>query len=376
MAQKYSPLKINQELAASLRAIQRATVRDEAARVTLGKLLQCALQLEFATIPTYLSAAFSLKPTNIKIYDLIFRAAIEEMLHMTAVANLMNAIGIAPDIAAAVPEYPHDLTTLDPPLRLNLCSFSLELVEKLFMKIEAPEQRVQFFTEAAARRPETIGQFYAQIIGIIPGLFENAKRDKYKQIQVRPNFKEIAYASNQDNEKYPLKPYLDFMIEDPDSAVRHLSWVVDQGEGEDVYQPLTAEGIPGHHYRFESILRKRYLIKDKSAEKGYSFSGGDLPFDPDGVYDFETNAKTKNYIGPVREEMQFFNENYTQMINLLQRAFNCPSPEQEQQSKAAAESAIDNMRSMQGLATAIVGSAQSSGIKAGIPFEYGGPPTS
>jgi hypothetical protein len=105
VAQNYSPLTINRDLAVNLRAIRTTAIRDEDARQALGVLLQSALQLEFATIPPYLSAAFSLT-SNEKIYRLILRAAVEEMLHMTAVANLMNAIGIAPNIVAAAPEYP------------------------------------------------------------------------------------------------------------------------------------------------------------------------------------------------------------------------------------------------------------------------------
>ena len=87
---------------------------------------------------------------------------------MTAVANLMNAIGIAPNIVAAAPVYPYELTVLDPPLELDLRSFSFDLVKTLFMQIETPEDPVTFpVVVAAADRPETIGQFYAGIIDII-----------------------------------------------------------------------------------------------------------------------------------------------------------------------------------------------------------------
>jgi hypothetical protein len=258
MAPTYAPLTINRDLAVSLRGIQTTSIRDEAARQALGVLLQSALQLEFATIPPYLAAAFSLT-ANRKIYQLILRVAVEEMLHMTAVANLMNAIGIAPNVVAAVPNYPYDLTVLDPPLRLDLRSFSFDLVEKLFMSIEAPEERVEFPAALVEVRPRTIGQFYAGIIEIIerdtiPDLFKNAVRDAYKQRTVTPIFGPIAYINNQDTHTYPLKADIDFSITDSASAVQHLSWVVDQGEGEAHYDPLATEGLPGHHYRFESIL--------------------------------------------------------------------------------------------------------------------------
>jgi rubrerythrin len=380
MATNYSPLTINRHLEVRLRAIQTAEIRDEDARQALGVLLQSALELEFATIPTYLSAAFSLT-SNDKIYQLILRAAIEEMLHMTAVANLMNAIGIAPNILAAVPEFPYDLTVLDPPLRLNLRSFSFELIEELFMRIEAPEKPVKF--EAVAHRPKTIGQFYAGIIDIIesdtiPGLFKNAVRDAYRQREVRPNFAPIAYLSNQDTSTYPLNADIDFKITDKVSAVRHLSWVVDQGEGSAPFDPLTAEGIPGHYYRFESILKSRFLIKDTHAKLGYSFSGGDIPFDPAGVHDFDANAKIKDYdaFPPVRRQMKRFNDNYTSMINSLQGAFNCPSPDQQEQAMGAYDQAVGIMRNMANTASAIVQKAEENKIKAGVPFEFTRPPTS
>jgi len=381
MARNYRPLTINRDLAVSLREIQTASIKNEAARQALGVLLQSALQLEFATIPTYLSAAFSLT-SNRKIHQLVLRAAIEEMLHMTAVANVMNAIGIAPNISGAAPQYPYHLTVLEPPLRLDLHSFSLDLVEDLFMRIEVPEEPVVFEAFAAEPRPRTIGQFYAAIIKIIerdtiPDLFKNAVRDAYKQRTVVPNFQPIAYLNNEDTHKYPLKADINFMITDKASAARHLSWVVDQGEGAEPFDPLTAEGIPGHYYRFESIVRSRFLIKDGNATKGYSFSGGDLPFDPAGVHEFDANVKVKDYAAfpLVERQMKRFNASYTNTINFLHAAFNCPSPEQAEEAEAAYQQALGHMRNMENIASAIIQKAKEGGIKAGIPFEYTGPPT-
>lgn len=383
MATEYKPLVVNHRLLATLRGIQTASIQNavetKAARERLGELLQSALQLEFATIPTYLSAAFSLNG-NSEIYELILRAAIEEMLHFTAVANLMNAIGVAPDVVAAVPKYPCDLTALEPPLRLDLRSFSFELVEKLFMAIEAPEKHVEFVVAAP---PRTIGQFYAGIIDIInkdtiPDLFKDAERDAYKQREAKPNFHELAYINDQDTNTYPLKPDINFKITDKTSAAKHLSWVVSEGEGEAPYKPLDNEGLPGHHYRFQSILKEHYLVPDESAELKYSFSGGKVPFDASGVHEFDPNAKADDYAAfpAVAKQMKRFNEKYTKMVNLLQAAFNCPSPDQQDQALADYDEAIGIMRGIGNTASLIVQRAQESGIKAGIPFEYAGPVTS
>jgi hypothetical protein len=130
--------------------------------------------------------------------------------------------------------------------------------------------------------------------------------------------------------------------------------------------PLDTEGLPGHHYRFESILRSRYLVRDESAQLKYSFSGGDLPFDPTGAHEFDVNSKVKDY-GPypqVQRQMKRFNNDYTSMINFLQQAFNCSSPEQAGQAAEAYDQALGIMRSLPNTASAIIQNAQMNHINA------------
>lgn len=387
MAYKHRPLTVNKQVDATLTALLDAGNPPPNARATLGSLLQSAIRLEFATIPPYLAAAYSLGTNNERIRHLLLRVAREEMLHMTAVANIMNAIGVSPNIAGAVPTYPFDLDLLDPPLRLDLNSFSLGLVEELLMRIEVPEDPVEYPRRPpvgiveAARKPRTIGQFYASIIDIIQsdaitGLFENAEQDAYKQIQIDPRFEGFAYTNNKDSQKYPLKAGIDFLIRDKATAVRHLEWIVDQGEGAEPLDPLTAEGIPGHYYRLESILRSRYLVPDlREPELRHSFSGADLPFDAAAVHTFDTNPRLADYAALTRvpRQLKRFNASYTSMINALQAAFTCPAPERREDAIAAYTIAIARMRDMPNIATAIVQSAQTEGVKAGLPFEYGGP---
>jgi hypothetical protein len=61
------------------------------------------------------------------------------------------------------------------------------------------------------------------------------------------------------------------------------------------------------------------------------------------------------------------------MVDLLQQAFNCPSPQQADQAAAAYDQALGIMRNLSNRASSIIQKAQASGIKGGIPFEYGGP---
>ncbi|MGI8776506.1 MAG: ferritin-like domain-containing protein [Acidimicrobiales bacterium] len=53
--------------------------------------LQQALELEHSTIPPYLYALYSLVPgTNDAVAEVIESVAVEEMLHLTLVANVIN----------------------------------------------------------------------------------------------------------------------------------------------------------------------------------------------------------------------------------------------------------------------------------------------
>ena len=63
----------------------------------LRQLLQTCVEIEHSTIPLYLTAAWSMDDNKSFAYNVTHGVAIEEMLHMTDAANLLNAIGGAPD---------------------------------------------------------------------------------------------------------------------------------------------------------------------------------------------------------------------------------------------------------------------------------------
>jgi len=80
----------------------------------LKDYLQVALQLEHATIPPYLTAAYSAYiEVNKASIDIIRAVAKEEMLHLALAANLLNAVGGRPDLLSPgfVPPYPAPLPT-------------------------------------------------------------------------------------------------------------------------------------------------------------------------------------------------------------------------------------------------------------------------
>src|SRR5215471_2275551 len=75
----------------------------------LHSYLYTAMQLEHATIPPYLTALYTIQPgSNTDAFHIIRVVAVEEMLHLTLVANILNAVGGSPDLTKPdfVPHYP------------------------------------------------------------------------------------------------------------------------------------------------------------------------------------------------------------------------------------------------------------------------------
>ena len=145
-----------------------------------------AIQLELSTIPPYLTALYSIDPsntTNTRIAALIRSIAIEEMLHMAIACNVLNAIGGTPaiNVTGFPPTYPGQLP-MDigtqpggPPFIVSLQKFSIDAVTGTFMVIEEPEDPIVFKTAAlTAGVPDfqTIGQFYTAVSTVIANLGE------------------------------------------------------------------------------------------------------------------------------------------------------------------------------------------------------------
>src|ERR1700720_2412111 len=87
-----------------------ANVQQAQSGADLCTLLQNALRLEHATVPPYLTAAYSLKVGTINntVRNMILQVAVQEMLHMAIVANVINAVGGRPRFAdpTLIPTYP------------------------------------------------------------------------------------------------------------------------------------------------------------------------------------------------------------------------------------------------------------------------------
>ncbi|MCF0069490.1 ferritin-like protein [Dyadobacter sp. CY261] len=279
----------------------------------LYPLLQKAIELEHSTIPPYLTAMFSLKPgTNLVQRQIIHSIVIEEMLHMTIAANILNALGGTPDInnSQFVPEYPGPLPMgIGNGLIVGLEKYSQGVVKNVFMEIEEPENAIVFKSLDIKKLPtfSTIGQFYQAIQQKIDELAPN-DLPGHKDYQVTSAF-------------FPAQEL--FPIYTKQHAIDAINIIIEQGEGTST-SPLDQQDELAHYYRFEELYKGKRLLKDPSAPKGYSFSGPDIPFTPDDVYPLFPNTKTSMLPAgsEVLNRMNQFNASYYSLLSGLHDTFN------------------------------------------------------
>ena len=296
-------------------------------RDDLISYLNAAMALEHGTIPPYLTAYYSLRPTtNSDAAHIIRVVVVEEMLHLTLAANVLNAIGGTPDLTRPgfVASYPAYLPDGEDDFTVDLRSFSREAVET-FCKIERPGKAPRGASRLLPKsdrgkkilissptvegmRFYSIGEFYAEII---EGLEKVAADDPKlfsgdPALQVGP---EYFYSGGG----------AVITVTDLDSARRALQFISDQGEGLDsgIYD---AEGELAHYYRFRQLqLGRYYQVGDHPDEP----SGPHLTVDWDEVYKVKVNARLADYpagselAGAVRE----FNAEYGDFLGLLTKAF-------------------------------------------------------
>ena len=235
----------------------------------LQPLVKAAIQLEFATIPPYLTAMLSLAPgANREIWGSIHAVVVDEMLHFAIGCNLLNALGGRPSIddAGFVPCYPGPLPmSIGGGFEVGLEPFSLDLMTRVFMEIEEPEHPIDI-PDVAAALPTfgTIGQFYSALIAKIQALGNG--------IFVGDPARQVMSANWFPRRLFPITNAAD--------AVRALTQVVEEGEGTPL-APVNPEGEIAHYYRFQEIAKLKRIAKDTSVPEGYSFSGQKIPFELD-----------------------------------------------------------------------------------------------
>ena len=303
-------------------ALPRITTRE-----SLHEYLHAALQLEHATIPPYLTALYSIHHgTNLDAVMVIRVVAVEEMLHLTLAANVLNATGGDPDLTGPdfVPSYPAYLPDAEDDFQVDLQPFSPEAIET-FLNIErpaaAPEEEARVVAHHNPRsallaapgeedmRFYSIGEFYEEIIRGLEHLHGELGDELFNgdpQRQVTPDY----YYSGGGN----VVPVYDL-----DSASAALELIAEQGEGHGG-SIFDEEGEISHYYRFEQLKIGRYY---HPGDEPGGASGPELSVDWDAVYPVKTNC----VLDDLRADPELhasavsFNEQYADFLGLLTRAY-------------------------------------------------------
>jgi hypothetical protein len=305
---------------------------------TLQKYLHTAMQLEHATIPPYLLALYSIHPgTNPDSTQIIRVIAVEEMLHLTLGANLLNAVGGTPDLTAPnfVPFYPAYLPDGEDDFRVHLRPFSKDAIST-FLQIERSDQlasedlagdtkmvrRHGNLFATLAKDPEnsdmryySIGDFYMEILRGLNYLHERMGSAL---------FPEEGRARQVSSEYFYSGGGKLFEVTDIESARKAINLIIEQGEGYGVKDSiLTQEGELSHDFRFEQIQKNQYYDVKKPDMPGNP-TGPKFEVDWNAVYPAKIDARLSDYqnFPDLLNAAIAFNLSYADFLVFLTRAFN------------------------------------------------------
>ena len=298
-------------------------------REQLHQYLYAAMQLEHATIPPYLTALYSIRPgTNADAFHVLRVTAVEEMLHLTLAANLLNAVGGTPDLTEPgfVPEYPAYLPDGEIDFAVSRRRFSREALET-FLSIErprkAPDESARVIDRVHAKRnrlgvrpnhPQlqfySIGEFYHEIWRGVHHLYAELGDALFSGDPTRQIAPEYFYSGG--GEIIPVTGLA--------SAKAAIELIAEQGEGfgGDVYDD---EHELAHYYRFEQLTLGRYY---QNGDNPGQPTGPELHVDWDAAFNLKTDARLADY--PPESEVYRaaveFNRDYADFLELLTQAYN------------------------------------------------------
>lgn len=308
------------------------SVEDE--REDLVEMLRAAMKIELTTIPLYATTAYTIAevgdyaridPTEVNAEPLetIRQVMLEEMLHLSLAANLLNAIGgcVVLDREEAIPAYPCAILPSGKGPVAHLRRFSKDQV-RLFREIERAPPNFDKVRDGNWRHAETIGGFYHCV-------------DKALDAIVEAHGEKVVFTGDPawqvGPEHYWGAGGEMIRVVDHDSARRALAMIVEEGEGADLGGVAGDHDlIPGsggeediaHFFKFNQILlARRYAPGDRF---GQPPSGGDLVTDWAAVHPMRDDPTADAFkdLPEVHARMLAFDRLYSDFLLTLHSAFN------------------------------------------------------
>jgi hypothetical protein len=323
---------------------------------SLRRHLQTAIEIEWSTIPPYLCARWSLVDSaNGLAAQCIDDVVMEEMLHLTLVCNLLNAVGGTPRLTpprAKLPSYPTYLPHSDDSFVVELAPFSKRSLET-FRRIERPAPGA---APPEGNRYRTIAQFYE---AVRHGMDSLAHR---KDIFTGPKSHQVgpAHYYGGGGEAFP--------IEDLPRAHKALDVIVFEGEGihhsiwDGDAELFHEQRELAHYFRFDELYRgRRYRASDRPSTGP---TGEPILTDFEAVMPMRPNPKAADYPAgsDLRAMSDDFNRTYSTLLRSLERAFTGHPDE--------LTTSVQTMLTLRYQATALMRVPVGDGLTAGPPFEW------
>lgn len=278
------------------------------------KLVQGAIDIEFATLPPYLYASMTILPdTNAPAKMRLQSIIMQEMIHMCLACNIMNAIGGTVRINA--PRLPGHLPgDVAGKLIIHLYPFS-KIAMAQGMAIEMPVKPVEpKMLKAGPDQSITIGEYYERLKGALAKLPKSAWTPHRNQVDDGQFFQGNVFAVNN--------------LEDACTAIDNI---VSEGEGSPVTpenkgSPLDFRNELAHYYRFWEVFKNQVIEKDIKAgpkDSGYQWGaplGVDFAKSYPAIIDPEQHDFS-NEPAAARAAQDRCNAAYAAMIAALTQAF-------------------------------------------------------
>jgi CDGSH-type Zn-finger protein len=325
---------------AHVNAVERSQVSPVETREELLYLLTRASELEHDLACSYLYAGYSIKThvdeggvTEEELAAIrgwkrrIATVAVEEMLHLAQVSNMLTAVGGAPHFARS--NFPLPASTFPFGIEISLEPLSQSLIERFVCYempepgVLAPDQMAQY-DEIRRRTAGDVSQLelVRQQNSIEPfdidfktvGEFYHKIESAFTKIPSERLF--IGDPIAQANPRYLDLPKELVRVVDVASACKAIEMIVEQGESP------TSEHPDAHFVVFDSIRREYEALSVKAAQERRAFE----PFRPlltnPSTRGIGTVTGTNRITGPIAQELAgLFNSAYGLMLMMLARFF-------------------------------------------------------
>jgi hypothetical protein len=289
--------------------------------------LETALAVEHATLPPYLTALYTIQgEANGEAARAVRSVAMEEMLHMVLVANVLVALGGKPSLTKPhfVPRYPSRLPHAGEGLNLGLQKFSRECILK-FMRVEQPEMP---HARAEGDDFHTIGQFYRAIEEALTNPAIAAEIEKFWV--AHPPERSLARQIGAD--EFFGSGGSAMLVTSFATAKKALDEIMDQGEGFVLADRPDQVGdgdaaIPGgkwepaHYFRFQQLILGRAYRQGDDPENP---SGPMLMVDWNAASNIRPNARLADFrrVNSIAvPKMEAFNRAYHEMLAGIEARF-------------------------------------------------------